>query len=79
MTLKEKLVTLRHGESIGFKVSGFSSLKKGNERFYSDPFYSIEGYKIRLAIDANGCGEGEGTHLSVSVELLDGKRENESE
>ena len=79
VALKEKLVTLRYGESIGFKVSGFSGLKKGNERFYSDPFYSIEGYKIRLAIDANGCGKGEGTHLSVSIELLDGKREDESE
>ena len=77
--IKEKSITLRFGESIGLKVSGFSRLKKGNECFYSDPFYSIEGYKIRLAIDANGCGEGEGTHLSVSIELLDGKRENESE
>ena len=78
-SIKEKSSTLRYGESIGFKVSGFSVLKKVNQRFYSDPFYSIEGYKIRLAIDANGCGEGEGTHLSVSIELLDGKRENESE
>ncbi len=69
--VKQKSVTLGCGESIGFKISGFSALKKENGCFYSDSFYAVGGgWKVRLAIYPNGRGTGKGTHVSVQIEFL---------
>ncbi len=70
--VKRKSVTLGYRESIGFKISGFSALKKENGCFYSDSFCATGGgWKVRLVIYPNGRGTGKGTHVSVQIEPLE--------
>ena len=34
----------------------------------SPPFYTHpHGYKLCIEVDANGCSEGEGTHISIII------------
>lgn len=35
--------------------------------------HSSQGYEMVLWIDANGCGEGKGTHVSFTVYLREGE------
>ena len=47
-------------------------------RFYFKPFYtSSGGYKLCIRIDASGFGAGEGTHVSVFSELLEGRYDDQ--
>lgn len=39
---------------------------------FSDP-HMIQGFKMRLLIYLNGCGGGEGTHLSLFFQLMKGE------
>ena len=65
--------TLLEGEAVIFKITGYASKKEKNEVFISDPFYATPGgYKMCINIVANGAGDGEGTHVSVFTELLEG-------
>lgn len=53
---------------------GFDAHRRDGTSWFSPPFYThLEGYKMYLEIDANGCGEGEGTHVSVYVSLMRGE------
>ena len=57
------------------KMEGFQKKKERNEAWYNDPLYShFEGYKMCLNVDANGYGEGEDTHMSVYVYLMQGNK-----
>ena len=57
------------------KMEGFQ--KKENEEWFSDPVYShFGGYKMCLNVDANGYGEGKGTHVSVYVTLMQGDNDD---
>ena len=48
--------------------------KKDGDIWYSVPFYSgPQGYKMRLRVYANGHGDGAGTHVSVSVQIIQGE------
>ena len=59
-------------------VTNFTDYKKLNARYYSAPFYSsYNGYKMQLAIIANGNGKGKGTHVSVYVYLMKGTNDNQ--
>ena len=52
----------------------FEKLKKDGTRWYSPPFYThIGGYKMCLSIDANGWGDGAGTHVGVGVFMMKGE------
>ena len=52
----------------------YTSYKKTNSVWYSQPFYSSDkGYKLQLVVYANGYGSGKGTHLSVCVNLMKGE------
>ena len=44
--------------------------------WHSPPFYYRGGYKMCLAVHANGVGEGAGTHVSVTLTLLKGECDN---
>ena len=48
----------------------FSYYKTCDGTWYSPPFYCLEGYKMRLVVNANGFGNRKGTHVSVFVQLL---------
>ena len=58
-------------------VTNFTDYKKLNAEYYSAPFYSSSnGYKMQLAIFANGVGKCESTHVSVFVYLMKGANDS---
>ena len=76
--LEEQLKTLSEGDAIVFELPGYASKKENNETFYSTPFYTHPGgYKMCINVDANGYGEGEGTHVSVFTVLLEGRYDDQ--
>ena len=67
---------LKHlGDKVTFHMTNFSLYKQTGKVWHSPPFYYRTGYKLRLAVYANGKGVGTGTH--VSVELLQMKGEHD--
>ena len=65
--------TLKDGEAMVFKVTGYNARKATDGRIFSDSFYtSPGGYKMCISIDANGTTSGCGTHVSVFAKLLEG-------
>ena len=59
---------------VTIKMTTFNNYKKLATSWYSQPFYtSMGGYKMCLSVDANGCGRGEGTHVSVFTCLMPGE------
>ena len=61
-----------------FIMTDFSQHKSAGNSWYSPPFYShIGGYKMCLIVDANGHGSGEGTHVSVFVNLMRGEYDDD--
>ena len=55
------------------KMEGVQKKKEKNEGWFSDPVYShFGGYKMCLRVDANGDGDGKGSHVSVFVYLMRG-------
>ena len=60
-----------------FKMSQFSQLKGNNDEWYSPGFYTHTcGYKMCLSVDANGYGDGKGTHVSVFLVLMKGENDD---
>ena len=58
-------------------MDDFEKRKKSCASWYSPPFYThIGGYKMRLKVDAQGCLDGKGTHVSLSVYLMKGEFDN---
>ena len=51
----------------------FSEYHHSGKVWHSPPFYYKEGYKMCLAVYANGVGKGAGTHVSVTLILLKGE------
>ena len=77
-SLWEQHKTLSEGEALIFKLPGYASKKVKNETFYSPPFYtSSDGYKMCINVDANGFGDGKGTHVSVYTKLLKGRYDDQ--
>ena len=75
---EEQHKTLSEGEAIIFKLPGYASKKEKNGIFYSPPFYtSSGGYKMCFRVDANGNGDGAGTHVSVFTKLLEGRYDDQ--
>ena len=59
---------------IKLTVNEFAKRKTSNEQWYSSSFYThLRGYKMCLRVDANGCGDGKGTHVSVYAYLIRGE------
>ena len=57
-----------------FTVDSFTKCKAANDEWDSPSFYShIGGYKMCLRVDANGRGDGKGTHVSVGVHMMKGE------
>ena len=58
---------------VDIVMDKFEKHKDNDSRWYSPPFYSLDGYKMSLSVCANGQGRGKGTHVSVFVCLMRGK------
>ena len=56
-----------------FTMTNFKTKKKNDVDWYSPPFYThTNGYRVCIRVDANGCGGGKETHLSVHAYLMQG-------
>ena len=64
------------GDYVKIKMSNFSEHRRSGNVWHSPPFYYREGYKMCLAVYANGVGKGAGTHVSVSVLLVGGENDD---
>ncbi len=76
--LTGQLKTLRlQGEFIApmrIVMTDFQQHKNDVDRWYSEGFYTHPGgYKLGLNVDANGYGDGRGSHVSCFVCLMCGK------
>ena len=65
------------GDSVKIVMPKFSEYRRSGKVWHSPPFYYREGYKMCLAVYANGVGEGAGTHVSLSLLLLKGKYDDQ--
>ena len=65
----------RHNQSYQhIQFNEFGKKKCNDEEWYSPGFYtSPGGYKMSLYVDANGNGDGEGTHVSYYICLMSGE------
>ncbi len=62
---------LGKGEPTIFKVTRFQCKKDDEDEFPSPLFYtSPNGYHMKIEVDANGYGGGEGSHVSVFVYII---------
>ena len=58
-------------------MNNFSEYKTVKCQWYSQPFYTgPDGYKLKIRVDANGDGSGEGTHVSMFVYLMKGENDD---
>ena len=67
----------KESDSIKVQMSNFSEHRRSGKVWHSPPFYYREGYKMCLAVYANGVGKGAGTHVSVSVLLVRGRYDDQ--
>ena len=59
---------------VTIKMAEFEDLKKKGTLWYSRPFYAgMGGYKMCLCVYADGVGDGEHTHVTVSTCLMRGE------
>ena len=78
LSLLEECISLgtklqKKGDSLEVFLPKFSEYRRSGKVWHSPPFYYREGYKMCLAVYANGVGKGAGTHISLSLLLLKGK------
>ena len=75
--LTRELEMLRSHASIcpvNITFSNFEQHRKSNNIWYSSPFYTHpRGYKMCLAIHANGNGKWRGKYISVFLHLMQGQ------
>ena len=65
---------LKHsGQPLTFRMTNFSHYQQNHKVWYSPPFYNDTGYKMQLAVYANGTGAGAGTHVSIALLLMKGE------
>ena len=69
----------KSGDSMKVTMSRFSEYRHTDRVWHSPPFYYREGYKMCLAVHANGVGEGAGTHVSVALLHFRGEYDDQLE
>ena len=72
----EKITLKKHGDEVTFHMTNFSLYKQTSKVWHSPPFYFEEGYKLCVAVYANGKGTGTGTHLSVELLQMRGEHDD---
>jgi len=72
-----KQMTLKHiGDEVNLCLNDYSLYKLTNKVWHSPPFYFEGGYKLCLAVYANGKGAGAGTHVSVVLLQMKGEHDD---
>lgn len=68
--------TLKKGKFAVLKIADFENKKSSNVKFACPSFYISPGYQMAIHVYPNGTGSGEGTHVSVTIEMLRGKHDS---
>ena len=56
-----------------FTMTKFEKHKRASDEWFSPPFYThTHGYRMCINVDANGCGLGKGTHVSIFTCIMRG-------
>ena len=72
--LKLDSFRLQHnGPPLTIRMINFSYYQQSGKVWHSPPFYYGAGYKMQLAVYANGTGAGESTHVSIALLLMKGE------
>ena len=72
--IKSSTTLAKNDDSAQFVMPRFTEHRRSGKVWRSPPFYYREGYKMCLAVYANGVGYGTGTHISVSLLLLQNEK-----
>ena len=74
IVLLEETTTKAKRETYSFRMTKYERRKTDNDYFYSQPFYtSSSGYHMRIQVYPNGCGKGKSSHVSVYIQLMQGR------
>ena len=65
------------GPPLTIRMTNFSHYKQSGKVWYSPPFYYGDGYKLQLAVYANGTGAGAGTHVSIVLLRMKGEYDDQ--
>ena len=65
------------GDEVTFHMTNFSLYKQTGKAWHSPAFFCEDGYKLCLAVYANGKGAGAGTHMSVELLQMRGEHDEE--
>ena len=68
--------SLINGQEMVIRMPNFSSYKHSGKVWYGPPFYTKKFYKMSFAVHATGIGSGTGSHISISLNLLQGEYDN---
>ena len=69
-----------HVAPLIMNMTKFTKRKKNKEQWYSSPFFAFDGgYLMCAHIYAAGYGDGEGTHVSVFLQLMKGPHDDKLE
>ena len=66
------------GATLTFRVTDLLQLIREKKVWQSIPFSITDKVKVRLTVHPSGIGEGKGSHVSVSLELLEVLKKEES-
>ena len=66
-----------NGSPLTIRMTNFSHYKQSGKVWYSPPFYYGDGYKMQLAVYANGTGAGAGTHVSIVLLRMKGEHDDQ--
>ena len=59
------------GDTLTFRVRDFPQLRKEKKAWHSPPFVIGDKVRVRLAVYPSGVGRGQGSHVSVSLILME--------
>ena len=65
------------GPPLTIRMTNFSHYQQSGKVWYSPPFYYGAGYKMQLAVYANGTGAGAGTHVSIVLLQMKGEYDDQ--
>ena len=72
----EQMTLREYGDEVTVCMNDYSLYKHTGKVWHSPPFYYKDGYKLCLAVYANGKGAGAGTHLSVELLRMKGEHDD---
>ena len=73
LELNNSLRLQRYGPPLTIRMINFSHYQRSGKVWYTPPFYCDPGYKMQLAVFANGIGAGASTHVSIALLLMKGE------